>query len=93
METYIWCDYENIFNHCFVAVCAESLEEARLLAIAQIQFECVNDLKEINLVKKEEDLFVKLALEKRDNRCEAIKNSTPEILGKRQARLFHHYNN
>ena len=95
MKTYLWCDSDqNAFEYDFLAVMAESLDEARELAVKEvcrmydedIRREIVGEPDPLN------DWHNDYHLEERDARCLVINSTLPTVIEPRTASLISHSN-
>lgn len=89
MKTFLWCEvtYES-FEEDFLAVTAESLEEARTLARNEVNRICEEKHKYTLFSESDK----KYCIEERDNRLFTINTTYPEIVEPNVARLFEHGN-
>lgn len=89
MKTFLWCEvtYKSFSEH-FLAVTAESLEEARTLARNEVNRICKEELKHTLLSESQKKYYIN----ERDNRLFTINTTYPEIVEPNVARLFEHGN-
>lgn len=97
MKTYIWGDGDSPFEYDFVAVMANSIEEARVLAINLCKEDCENEVKRIETTKsvfmrKYIERDVKSEREKYEVKVSYINKEPTEILEPNTAKIIHHGN-
>lgn len=95
MKTYLWCDSnQSSFEYDFIAVMAESIDEARELAVKEVCIVYEEDLKREVAGKPDplNDWHNNYHLEERDARCIVINNALPTIIEPGTAKVIEHSN-
>lgn len=97
MKTYIWGDGDGPFEYDFIAVMANSIEEARVLAINLCKEDCENEVKRIETTKsvfmgKYIERDVKSEREKYEVKVSYINKKPTAILEPNTAKIIDHGN-
>lgn len=96
MKTYLWCDsFQSSFEYDFIAVMAESLDEARNLAVKEVCRLYDESPRRQTAVNPDDKLATfneRWDLNERDERCIVVNSSMPIILDPNTALVIEHIN-
>lgn len=95
MKTYIWGDGQGTFEYDFMAVMADSIEEARVLAINLCKEDCENKIKDMetsHVYRKDIERDKKSEYYTCEARVSEINKEPTAILEPNTAKIVDHVN-